>query len=89
MSKLFVVVVYDVDKKRDYKILTFLRTHLNWIQNSVFEGELTEAEYREVKNRLSEISKEEDSIVIYRLGSSKYVEKDEVGVKKGSTSRIL
>jgi len=88
---MFVIVVYDVEVEKNREVLTFLRTRMNWVQNSVFEGELTEAQLREVKERLKSVASGEsgDSIVVYELGSEKYVEKTVIGKKKGSSDRII
>jgi len=88
---MFVIVVYDVAVEKNREVLTFLRTRMNWIQNSVFEGDLTEAQLREVKTRLESVanSSSGDSIVVYELGSEKYVEKTVIGEEKGSSDRII
>lgn len=86
---MYAIIVYDVDVSRNRAILTFLRTRLNWIQNSVFEGELTEAELREVKRELESLAEDDDSIVIYALGSERYVDKSVIGEERGSTDRLL
>ena len=46
---MYVVVVYDVGEKRVQKVLKFLRKYLTWIQNSVFEGNVTDAELFKIK----------------------------------------
>ena len=38
---MYVIVVYDIGEKRVAKMLKLCRQYLNWIQNSVFEGEIT------------------------------------------------
>lgn len=86
---MYAIIVYDVDVSRNRAILTYLRTHLNWIQNSVFEGELTEAEFREVKSELGDLAEEQDSVVIYALDSDRYMDKFVIGEERGSTDRLL
>ena len=39
---MYVILVYDVDQKRTAKMLKLCRRYLSWIQNSVFEGEISE-----------------------------------------------
>ena len=40
---MYLIVVYDiVSQKRGTKLLKFLRQYLNWVQNSVLEGDVTE-----------------------------------------------
>jgi CRISPR-associated protein Cas2 len=45
---MYVILVYDMDQKRVGKMLKLCRRYLNWIQNSVFEGELTEVKLKEL-----------------------------------------
>ena len=85
----FTIVVYDVASSKNQEVLTFLRTHMNWIQNSVFEADLTEAELRRVKEKLESIVGSGDSAVIYQAGSKKYVEKKVIGTEKGSSDQII
>ncbi|WP_456472793.1 CRISPR-associated endonuclease Cas2 [Methanocaldococcus sp.] len=65
---MYVIIVYDVNVSRVNKVKKFLRQHLNWVQNSVFEGEVTNAELERIKDGLLNIIDEnEDSIIIYKL----------------------
>lgn len=67
---MYIIVVYDVNVKRVNNVKKFLRQHLQWVQNSVFEGEVTLAEYERIKASLRKIIEEdEDSVVIYELRS--------------------
>jgi len=45
---MYVILVYDVNEKRVAKMLKLCRRYLNWIQNSVFEGEITEVKLKEL-----------------------------------------
>ena len=63
---MYIVVVYDIGEKRVQKVLKFLRKYLVWIQNSVFEGNVTDAELLKIKNGLRDITNsEEDSIIFF------------------------
>ncbi|WP_297065640.1 CRISPR-associated endonuclease Cas2 [Thermococcus sp.] len=64
---MFVIVVYDVDVKRVSRVHRFLRTHLHWRQNSVFEGEVTRAQLYEIKRTLEDLVEEGDSVLIYEF----------------------
>ncbi|TZE81599.1 CRISPR-associated endonuclease Cas2 [Calorimonas adulescens] len=87
---MYVIVVYDVDVKRVGKVMKFLRTYLNWIQNSVFEGELTEGQFYKMKNGLSKIIKgKEDSVIIFRMPDDKFVEKTIMGIEKNPTDNLI
>ena len=77
------IIVYDVSVERVNKVCQFLREYLNWIQNSVFEGELTKSELKQIEMRLKNIINEnEDSVVIYILPSEKPLKKMYIGVRK-------
>ena len=87
---MYVIVVYDVNVRRVSKVCNYLRRYLNWVQNSVFEGDLTESELERIKFELSlMINKEEDSIVIYVLGSDKYLKREIIGNPKNDISNIV
>lgn len=63
---MYVIIVYDIKVERVNKVKSFLRQHLFWIQNSVFEGEVSRSEFQKIKNGLLDIiDEEEDSIIIY------------------------
>ncbi|AOV95119.1 hypothetical protein AQV86_04310 [Nanohaloarchaea archaeon SG9] len=86
---MFVVAVYDVAQEKNRKVLKFLRARMHWVQNSVFEGELTEGELREIKDYLEEITDIGDSVIIYQMGNQKYIEREVIGEEKGSSSQVL
>ncbi len=62
-----VVLVYDIaDERRLLIVHKVCKRYLYWVQNSVFEGELTKGKLNQLIRELEEvIDSEEDSIVIY------------------------
>ncbi|HXL00947.1 MAG TPA: CRISPR-associated endonuclease Cas2, partial [Dysgonamonadaceae bacterium] len=63
---MYVILVYDVGEKRVGKMLKLCRRYLNWIQNSVFEGEISEVKLKELTILAEKIMKtEEDSLIIF------------------------
>ena len=87
---MYVIIVYDVSVERVSKVCQFLREYLNWIQNSVFEGELTKSELKQIEMRLRDIINEnEDSIVIYILPSEKPLQKKYIGVRKTEPAVVI
>ena len=52
---MYLIIVYDIKVDRVNKVKSFLRQYLYWIQNSVFEGEVTKSEFKIIKNGLKEI----------------------------------
>jgi CRISPR-associated protein Cas2 len=71
----YVIVVYDVQADRTPKFLNYLRQYLTHVQNSVFEGELTEGTLEEVKTTLESMLDPGESVMVYRMASEKYVDR--------------
>ncbi|PIS30900.1 MAG: CRISPR-associated endonuclease Cas2 [Candidatus Marinimicrobia bacterium CG08_land_8_20_14_0_20_45_22] len=87
---MYYIFVYDVGQKRVGKIHKFLKKYLFWIQNSVFEGELTEGTLAEVIAGLKKrIKKEADSIIIFELGERSYRSKQIVGIEKSQVGNFI
>jgi CRISPR-associated protein Cas2 len=87
---MFVIAVYDVGEKRVSKMLKLCRRYLNWIQNSVFEGTLTEVQLKELKYESKKIMKqEEDSFIIFTSREEKWMDKEIIGKEKNNLSNFL
>lgn len=77
---MYVILVYDFKEKRVGKMLKLCRKYLNWIQNSVFEGEISEVRLKRLKLEAeSFMDKNEDSIIIFRTRQEKWLSKEVVG----------
>lgn len=87
---MFIILVYDVNEKRVAKVLKICRKYLYWVQNSVLEGDISEANLKKLKLELARtINKEEDSVVIYNLRTTKYSSREIMGLKKGGQDQII
>lgn len=87
---MYVILVYDVDQKRVGKMLKLCRRYLNWIQNSVFEGEMTDVKLKELLHEAKEImNKETDSIIVFKSRQEKWLEKQVIGKEKNNLGNIL
>lgn len=88
---MYVIAVYDVDQKRCGKMLKLCRSYLHHIQNSVFEGEITEGKLEELKVRAKKIMNEddEDSLILFKSRNEKWLDKEIVGSEKRSVDNIL
>jgi len=87
---MYVILVYDVNEKRVAKMLKLCRQYLNWIQNSVFEGEITEVKLKELSHRAEVIiDKTTDSILIFKSRSEKWLEKETIGKEKNELDTFL
>ncbi len=85
----YFIAVYDVNQKRVGKMLKLFRRYLTWIQNSVFEGELTEAQYQRLRYEANQLLQDGDGIVIYRMREERYHERQVLGEDKGRPQRFI
>lgn len=87
---MYVILVYDVKEKRVAKMLKLCRKYLMWIQNSVFEGEITEVKLKEMEIKARGIMNEdEDSLIIFKNRNAKWLEKEIIGKERGSIDNFL
>lgn len=87
---MYVILVYDVGEKRVGRALKVCRRYLNWVQNSVFEGELSPARLKSLKMELRKIMDEEgDSVLIYRFREESYMQKEVLGKELSSLDTFL
>ncbi len=87
---MYVILVYDVNQKRVGKMLKLCRRYLHWIQNSVFEGEITEVKLKELIAEARQfIDPSEDSIIIFKSRDARWLDKQIVGYERMSTDTFL
>ena len=87
---MYVILVYDVGQKRVGKMLKLCRKYLNWIQNSVFEGEISEVKLLELKLSAQNIMDEEtDSLIVFKTRQEKWLEKEIVGKERQNLDNFL
>ncbi|WP_288576466.1 CRISPR-associated endonuclease Cas2 [uncultured Prevotella sp.] len=71
-------------------VYTSIADTLTWIQNSVFEGELSEAKLRELKLKIKGIiDQSEDSIIIFTNKIGYNMDKQILGKERMSTDNFL
>ncbi len=87
---MYLILVYDIDQKRVGKMLKLCRKYLNWIQNSVFEGELSEVKLKELILKAKLImDPETDSLIIFSSRQEKWLEKQVIGREKNELTNML
>ncbi|WP_375448586.1 CRISPR-associated endonuclease Cas2 [uncultured Fibrella sp.] len=87
---MYIILVYDMGQKRVGKMLKLCRRYLNWIQNSVFEGELTEVQLKALLHEAKALmNDEEDSLILFKNRDKKWLDKQIVGKEKQSTDDFL
>jgi CRISPR-associated protein Cas2 len=62
---MFIIVAYDVDAKRTEIFKKICQLYLIRVQNSVFEGELNEAQLMRLKSDLSSEAKNDEKVRIW------------------------
>lgn len=71
-------------------MLKLCRRYLNWIQNSVFEGEITDVKLLELKHKAMLIMDEEtDSLIIFKTRQEKWLDKEIVGHERQNLDTFL
>lgn len=87
---MFVIMVYDVGEKRVNKVLKRCRKYLNWVQNSVLEGDISESNLKKLKMELERIIEtDHDSVIIYTSRTTKYTDREIMGLRKGGEELII
>ncbi|MCB4205473.1 CRISPR-associated endonuclease Cas2 [Deferribacterales bacterium Es71-Z0220] len=88
---MFIILYYDVTEKKCSKMLKTCRKYLQWVQNSVFEGEISEANLEKLKYELGKILDEEDgdSVIIYKFRTKKYTERQVLGIDKKEDTNFI
>ena len=86
---MYVRLVYDVDQKRTSKMLKLCRRYLSWIQNSVFEGQISEVQLKQLALEAKRVMEDEDSLIVFKSREEKWLQKEIIGNEKASISNFL
>jgi len=93
---MYVILVYDIDMKTKAgakvlrQIFKKCKEYLNHIQNSVFEGELSEGKLMQLKYEIKEmIRTDKDSVIVFRSREEDWLNKDIIGLNKNAFSNFL
>jgi CRISPR-associated protein Cas2 len=85
----YVILVYDVGVDRVNKVLKISREYLTWVQNSVLEGEITDADIITLSHRLRELIDETADSVTFYIMNRKYENRLSLGRIKGEPTVIF
>jgi CRISPR-associated protein Cas2 len=87
---MYYVAVYDVSVDRVGKMLKIFRRYLRWVQNSVFEGELTPSQYARLKAEAEELmDPSQDSVIFWAMRGPHAFDRETLGDEPGTTGRML
>jgi len=95
-GKVYIILIYDIQtitkpgQRRMRKIFTLSKQYLNHVQKSVFEGELTESKYMELKSNIEDlINAETDSVIFFKSRDEKWLDKEMIGLQEDKTDNFL
>ena len=92
---MYVILVYDINtegqgQKILHKTFKICKKFLCHIQNSVFEGELSDSQFLKLKLELSRyVRKDKDSVIVFQSREEKWLKKDFWGLQTDYTSTFL
>jgi len=93
---MYVILVYDISliEKKGNKVLRNIykicKKYMNHIQNSTFEGELSNSQITALQSELDKfIRKDVDSIIIFKSRNEKWLKKEFWGKKEDLTSNFI
>ncbi len=78
---MYIILAYDINKKRVHKVMKICRKYLIHVQKSVFEGLIGSGKLNKLKREISNIiDPETDSVCIYKFGSLQFTDKEQIGI---------
>jgi CRISPR-associated protein Cas2 len=92
---MYVVVVYDIGIDENgakvwKKVFQTCKKYLSHVQNSVFEGEISESQIFQLRTDLNKlIRKELDSVIIFKSRHERWLDKDILGKNCNATSSFI
>jgi len=87
---MYFIVTYDVGEERLNKVRKILRKYFIWVQNSVFEGEISEAKLEKCIYEFKSVMDENyDSVYFYKIENKNNLKKFVVGIEKDITGNII
>jgi CRISPR-associated protein Cas2 len=86
----YLIITYDIGEDRVNKVRKILKKYFMWVQNSVFEGDITIGRLEKCRSELRKvINEDEDSVYFYSLENRLNYRKTVMGVEKELTGNIL
>ncbi len=92
---MYIVLVYDISfeengQRRLNRVFKICKKYLSHIQNSVFEGELSNSQIVKLQYELNGIiRRDRDSIILFKSRNERWLEKDMWGVQEDKTSNFI
>ena len=77
---MYCITTYDIRVEHIDAVRVIVKQHLNWIQNSVFEGDISVSNLAELKSKISDLlGDSEDSVLVFTVNSPAWIKKRVAG----------
>lgn len=92
---MYCILIYDIKKDeksamRSRKIFNTAKRYLVHIQKSIFEGEISNVQYVKLTKELKEyLNYEEDSCIMFKSRSEKWMNKEFLTIENDETSNFI
>jgi CRISPR-associated protein Cas2 len=87
---MYIILVYDVGEERVGKVCKYMKRYLPRVQNSVFEGELSEAKLEKMKAGLMKIiTPPTDAVLLWVMRDARWTDRQVLGAEKLPVSTFL
>ena len=92
---MYIILVYDIQtdekgKKILPKVFKLCKKYLFHVQNSVFEGEITEPNLRKLSSELDQLVRDSsDSVIIYQIRQEKWIKRTFIGKQDDATDNFF
>jgi len=79
---MYIILIYDIKQKDDFakvqrKVYQISKKYLFHVQNSVFEGELSESQIMKLKLELKQyLRRKEDSCIMFKSRNERWLQKE-------------
>ena len=86
----YLIITYDVGEERVNRVRKILKKYFMWVQNSVFEGDITAGKLEQCKRELLKIiDRDRDSIYFYHLENRLNYTKTVLGIERELTDNMF
>ncbi len=86
---MYLICVYDVKSKHCSKFMKVFRKYLFHVQESVFEGELTPKQYKNLQQEIGKIITDDDQVIFYYSYNQKQILKKAIGKTEDKANIII
>lgn len=92
---MYVILVYDIascdnGNKVWKKVFCICKKYLTHIQNSVFEGEISKVQLKQLEYEINQYLRDDkDSVIIFKSRTQKWLDKEMWGMQDDATSPFL